>query len=508
MSKSLSLCLHLLIFFAIFNFTTAIMSGSYVALELGGSQEISTYGVTFFGLGNALMFPLGNHLKERFNPFKMLLQTTILFCIATFLCGAAPTFVFFNIFRFLAGVASGLFIPLSLDLLILYEPKKKESTFVFFALLATVFPVVGGCFGGWIAYDLNWRWIFYSQIPFIAGLIYILDRHDKEKTYPLKEHSPFDFTGYILYALSISAIVTSLTLAQQLDWLRSPLICILFVLSGLCLPFFCLWEWNQENPFMDLKLFKLPMFSLSIFCLIFLFSAYFGTIILLSLWLYIDATYTPLWISLLIVHMAVAGGILFLALEKWFAHVASLWIVLIAIVLFAMSCFYSATFNAEIDFGRLAIARTITGFGLAFFLFPLLFALLKELPDKLHSQGLATFQSLRLLSGSLGCAVYTTIWFRRRVFYHERLGEQLTLYSEPTKGYLSHLSFYGVKGTESKILLNKALDQQADVLALADTFYVMGWLMIGVFIITLSYLITGHVKKKAAGKPAAFKGKN
>ena len=506
MSKSLSQCLHLLIFFAIFNFTTAIMSGGYVALELGGSQEISTYGVTFFGLGNALIFPLGNHLKLRFSPFKILFHSTILFALTTYLCGAAPTFIFFNIFRFLAGIASGIFIPLSLDLLFFCEPEKKESNFVFFALLATVFPVVGACFGGWIAYDLEWRWIFYSQIPFIAGLAYILYRH--EEPYPLKEHPPFDFTGYLFYALSLSAIITSLTLAQQLDWLRSPLICVLFTISGLCLPFFCLWEWNHQNPFFDVKLFKLPIFSLSILCLIFLFSAYFGMILLLSLWLNIDATYTPLWISLLLAHMAIAGGVLFFLLKKWFCQVASLWIVLIGAALFAISCFYSTAFNAEINFGRLAIARVIAGFGLAFFLYPLLFALLKKLPEKLHAQGLAIFQSLRLLAGSLGCAVYTTIWFRRRIFYHERLGEQLTIYSEQTDQYLSNLSFYGSSGVESDILLNQALGQQADVLALADTFYLMGWLMVGVFVITLSYLIGERFKKKAAEKPAAFTSEN
>jgi DHA2 family multidrug resistance protein len=240
----------------------------------------------------------------------------------------------------------------------------------------------------------------------------------------------------------------------------------------------------------------------------FLFSAYFGMILLLSLWLNIDATYTPLWISLLMAHMAIAGGILFFVLKKWFCHVASLRIVLIATALFAISCFYSTDFNAEINFGRLAISRVIAGFGLAFFLYPLLFTLLKKLPEKLHPQGLAIFQSLRLLSGSLGCAVYTTIWFRRRSFYHERLGEQLTIYSKQTQQFFSNISFFGVKGVESEILLNQALDQQADVLALADTFYLMGWLMVGVFVITLTYLIIGYCKRKAAGKPAAFTSEN
>ncbi len=502
MNRSLMICLQILIFFSAFNFTTAIMSGNYIASELGGSAEISTYGVTFFGLGNACIFPLGYYLNTRFNAFKVLIQSVIAFSLAIFCCGTAPTFPWFNIARFVAGCAAGLFIPVSLNLLNLYEPDKKKNTLVFFAFIATVTPVVGACFGGWLAYDLEWRWIFYSQIPILVVLTYMIYR--EQLPYPAQKYKPFDWVGYIFYVVSISSIVTSLTLAQQLDWLRSPTICVLFVTSGICFLFFCLWEWNHETPFFNLKLFKMPMFSFSIFCLMLLFSAYFGTVLLLALWLLLDATYTPLWISLLIAHMAVAGGILFFVLERWFERVASLWVVLIAIALFAISCFYSATFNAEIDFGRLAIARTITGFGLAFFLFPLLFACLKALPEKLHLDAMSIFQSCRLIAGSLGCAVYTTIWFRRRIFFHERLGEQLTPYSEQTSQFLSNLSFYGPTGVESDILLEEALEQQSDALAIADCFYLMGWLMVGTFIITLGYLILTHIKKRAAQKRAAL----
>lgn len=496
MNRSLRIALYLLIFFSVFNFTSAIMGASYVVGALGGSPEISTYGVTFFGLGNACMFVLGAEFSTRFGGLRSLFYATLFFIFTMYLTGAAPTFFVFNLARFLSGIASGIFFPISWTLLNEHPTEKQKHTmFALLGFIVSVTPVLGASYGGWLAYDLEWPWIFYSQIPILGVIAWIL----RKNTTPHLPGAlkPFDLTGYIFFALFVLSGGTSITLAEQLDWYRSPLICFLWAICLVSLVFFILWSRVSEKPCFDLTLLKHPTLLLGLICLFFLFSAYFGMVILLSLWLHIDAQYTPLWISLLVAHMAIASALLCWTLHRWIEKMSSLWIVLLATLFFAISCFYSTDFNAEIDFFRLAIARTMAGFGLAFFYFPLLSACIKALPKERSQEGICIFQTVRLIAGSVGCIAYPTLWFVRRIFYHSRLGEQLTPYSELTQEYLSKLSFYGPKGLRSSAVLEKALNTQADALALADCFYFMGWIMVGVGILIFLY----QIRKLFISKP-------
>lgn len=498
MTRHLNHTLYFLIFLMVFNFTSSIMGGGYVVGSLGGADEISMYGVSFFGLGNASTFAFGSELAKRFGRIQTLRFAVLLFFFFMFFCGYASTFFLFVLMRFFAGVASGVFLPLSLSLINEHMPShKKNRSLAFLAILMTITPVLGACFGGWIAYDFIWSWIFYCQLPFIALSLIILCLHKAKPPVTDGSVPSFDWIGFIFYLLAVGSFVSAISMGQQLDWFRSPLICVLLTIAGIAAIFFIIWEWNHEAPFMELTLFKNPVFSICVFSLTFLFSAYFGMIILLSLWLHIEVNYTPLWIALIISHMLLAGAVLFIAMEKSLEKTTSFSTISMAIIFFAISCFYSTYFNAEIDFKRLAIARIFAGFGLAFFLFPLLLLCCKALPKEKELRGLAIFQSARLLSGSLGSVVYATVWFRRKIFYHERLGEQLTAYSELTDQFFYDVSLFGFVEPQSNSLLETALLQQASALALADCFYLMGWIMLGVLFVILLYLGSEKWKSKS-----------
>lgn len=488
MTRPLKIALYFLLFFTVFNFTSSIMGGSYIVSALGGSHEIGLYGVSFFGLGNACLLPATEALEKRYGRIQVLMFFLACFGIFTALCGCAPTFFTYVLFRFLAGASSAAFLPLSVAAIMDHaSQEQKVRTLAIVGVLTTVTPVLGACFGGVVAYDLNWPWIFFPQIPFFLVIYAILHLH---KTPHIAGEPPsFDKVGYCAYILAITSIVTAFSLGQELDWFRSPTINVLLSSSAIFLVFFILWEWNHEHPLMDLKLFKNSVFSVAIFSLFFLFSAYFGMILLLSLWLQIDANYTPRWIALLLGHMAIVGGILFVALERHFEKVVSLWSVSGAIAFFAISCFYSTAFNVEVDFFRLAIARSLAGVGLGFFLFPLLQICLRNVPLPSVSHGFSLFHSVRLLAGSLGCVVYPTLWIRRRVFYHDRLGEQLTIYTDQTKNFFSQVSFLGASQEQSYGFLGEALEQQSDALALADCFYLMGWIMLFLLTVVVGYLL-------------------
>lgn len=492
--------LYACIFWMTFNFTSSLMGGVYIASDLGGSTEIASYAVSFFGLGNACTFPLSRILENRIGKIKSLLIFLFVFIVTTFFLINSSTFPVFVILRFISGAASGVFFPLALGLInSLQKESSEKNTFAFLAFFVSIIPVMGACFGGWIAYDYHWQWIFLLQLPLTIVTFFILYGSRtklKESPTPI----PFDTIGYIFYLLFICSLSTAIFLGQELDWLRSPLICCLLTLSLFSSAFFILWELKQEDPFIDLKMFHNSIFSLSVFSVVLLFSCYFGMVIMLTLWLHLEADYTPMWIALLLLHMVFASILLFIFMTRYLEKTHPFLPIILAILFFAVSCFYSSCFNVDVNFLRLSIARVLAGFGLAFFLFPLFKVCLDAIAPHKKKMGSLIFQSSRLLAGSLGISLYNTLLLRRTVFYHDRLGSSLTNYSNTTQQLFTKLSLFHEKGLASKELLETALSKQSTTLALADCFYFMGWLLTGLLFFMLFFLIRKRYSSHSIAK--------
>jgi len=417
-----------------------------------------------------------------------------------------PTFFLFVVVRFLSGVFSGFFAFLATGLIReLQEERSKKLSNASLAFLYSVTPVAGACYGGWIGYDFNWSFIFYTQIPFLLLTLFILARSRKTlETLPPMQSIPFDTTGFVFYLLSICPFMAAVCLGQLLDWQRSSLIVSLFGVSVVSLIFFILWELKQEHPFIDIRLFKIPIFSMCIVSIVILFATYFGTINLLSLWLHLDVNYTPIWIALSMLQMLFAGVVLFIFIVKWMEKTHIFLPVFFSVISFAISSFYSSLFTVDINFGRIAISRVFAGFGVAFFFFPLLNLCLDCVPKGKEYQAGTTFHIFRLIASALGISAYDTLWIRRKIFYHERLGSYLTPFSEKTKNFFSDLSFFHEKGAAGNELLEAALLKQSTALALADCFYLMGWLLAALFLVLfIFYLRQSKKKEKSSPSPSA-----
>lgn len=80
--------LFCVLFSVIFNYTLSIMASPYIVGDLGGSNDIATYTVSFFALGNALSIPLGKPLIPRIGTILLL---TILLISLHCSPGVAPS---------------------------------------------------------------------------------------------------------------------------------------------------------------------------------------------------------------------------------------------------------------------------------------------------------------------------------------------------------------------------------------------------------------------------------
>ncbi len=358
------------LFLIVLSFTVTSLASPYIVSDLGGDRSITFYALSFFGFGNVVTIPLAKPLGAKFGEEKIFVYCVLAFALGSLLCALAPTYFWFVAARFAAGMASGPFYPLLAHYFSCLVPSHKRIIIAWvFVTMLVVVPVLGACWGGTVAYLYNWRAVFFLNAAAGLPLSWIIKTYLKDAEIGLLRPG-FDWIGWGFYAVGICGIAFSLTMAQQIDWYRSEAFNAALILGIVCFGYYLLRSFTHESPPLALWMFSKPVFALAILCLAVLFAVLYGMIILLAIWLTLDARFTPLWIAVLIGHMAIAGLFpRFIIEEKMGKIDPRIWIGL-ATALLAISCFYTTTFDVLIDFQRIALSRVIAGFGLALYLPP------------------------------------------------------------------------------------------------------------------------------------------
>lgn len=221
---SLLLCtigLSLATFMQVLDTTIANVALPTIAGNLGVSSEQSTWVITSFAVSNAIALPLTGWLSRRFGEVKLFLWATILFVMASFLCGISQSMPELVGFRALQGMVAGPLYPMSQTLLIaVYPPAKRGMALALLAMVTVVAPIAGPILGGWITDSYSWPWIFFINIP--IGLFAVLVvRSQMTKRLVSTAHQPLDYIGLLALIVGVGALQIVLDKGNDLDWFES-----------------------------------------------------------------------------------------------------------------------------------------------------------------------------------------------------------------------------------------------------------------------------------------------
>ncbi len=488
--------LALATFLIVLDYTIANVSIPYIAGDLSVSAQQGTYVITSFAVGNAIVLPVSGWLTNRIGSVRLLLISILLFVLFSWLCGSAPNYSVLVVARFFQGFVAGPLIPLSQSLLVATNPpEKKTAVIAFWSAIVVAAPVIGPLLGGWLSFDYNWSWIFYINIPF--GLLSAFLIWYTLKGFPSKiTKTPIDYIGFFLLAIAVTCLQIMLDLGEQYDWLRSHYILTLCILSGLGFCYLIVWEYLHPKPLIDLSLFKIHSYAVSVAFMGLMYAMYFGSVVLIPLWLQLYMGYNAIWAGIAVAPIGIAP-LLFSAFSgKIVNRYGTLRPLAFCFILFALACFYTGYFTTDVDIEHIAFSRFLLGCGLVFFITPLFALSLQDVETERLTQATGIFHFVRAMSGGIGTAVFTTLWIRRTAYHHERIGSQITPGSETTDLFFKTLQKAGITGKKALAVTNELLDQQASMLALNDCSYLMG----GLFLLMILLLPLGR-KGKSVSSP-------
>ncbi len=194
-----------------------------------------------------------------------------------------------------SGIVAGPLIPLSQSLLLNnYPPAKRSIALALWSMTVIVAPICGPILGGYISDNYHWGWIFFINVPIgVAVVLMTLQTLRGRET--RTERRRIDAVGLALLVIGIGSLQIMLDRGKELDWFSSQEIIILTVVAVVAICFLIVWELTDDNPIVDLSLFKSRNFTIGCLCISLAYMLYFGAIVLLPQLLQEVYGYTATW---------------------------------------------------------------------------------------------------------------------------------------------------------------------------------------------------------------------
>lgn len=220
------------------------------------SAENTAWIITATLLAAAVAVPISGRLGDLYGKRKMILILSIPLFIGGLLCAVAPNVELMIAGRALQGFGSGM-VPLGIAMLRDLVPKERLS-----AAIATVSATLG--VGGAIGMPLSaaviefadWRAVFYGSaaITLIVALVIA-------KFIPSLPAGAAGqrFDGLGAMGLAIGLICLILAVSKGAAWGWSSMLTLgLFILAGVSLLLWGIWETRTKDPLVDLRTAVIP----------------------------------------------------------------------------------------------------------------------------------------------------------------------------------------------------------------------------------------------------------
>ncbi len=466
-----TIALSLATFMNVLDSSIANVSLPAIAGDLGVSTNQGTWVITSFGVANAIALPLTGWLSQRFGQVRLFITSVLMFVLASWMCGLAPNMTTLIVFRALQGFVAGPMIPLSQGLLLSsYPPALAGLAMGLWAITTLVAPVLGPLLGGWITDNINWSWIFYINIPvglLSAFMVWTIYHKRESVTHKL----PIDGVGLGLLVLWVGALQIMLDKGKELDWFHSPEVVGLGLVALVGGAFFLAWELTEEHPVVDLRLFKQRNFWSGTVAIAMGYGLFFGNVVLLPLWLQQFMGYPSIDAGMLLAPVGLFAIILSPIVGKNIYKVDPRYLASFAFAVFALVLLMRSHFNTQADFGTILIPTLIQGIAMSCFFIPLSVILLSGIaPDKIPAaSGLSSF--VRIVAGSFGTSIATTVWQDRAAMHHAQLAESINSGNFAATQVLSGMGSAGFTPEQALAQVNRLLDQQAYMLGANDVFF-------------------------------------
>ncbi|MCA1217605.1 MFS transporter [Streptomyces sp. 8L] len=272
--------------------------------SVGGLQ----WTVDAYSLVMACLLVLSGSMADRFGRKRVFQLGLSLFSLGSLLCGLAPCVGWLIAFRGLQAVGGSMLNPVAMSIIVSVFTDRRErarAIGVWGSVIGTT-VAAGPVLGGLLVSGIDWRSVFWVNVPIGIGAILLTRRFVPESR--AARGRAFDPPGQALIIVLFASVIAATIEGPRQGW-ANPWIVGLFVLAALALTGLLIVEPRRSEPLIDLRFFRSPPFSGANTISVVMSAGLGGFLFLSTLYLQDVRHFSPLHAGLMIIPVAVGQAV-------------------------------------------------------------------------------------------------------------------------------------------------------------------------------------------------------
>ena len=375
-----------------------------IARDLGGTMDTLQWAVNGYFLAGALII-VGGRVGDIYGRRLLFTIGTGLILLGSVVAALAPSPLVLIIGRVLEGIGAAAILPTALAMIaVIFTGKQRDTAIAAWIAVCWGAQALGPLVGGAIVEGLNWRWIFWINLP-IGIVALLLTWWATPETRDAHAARRIDFPGIITLVGSLFLLSWALV---QFDTLPTAAFAAMIAGSIALLVLFILIERRVASPVIKLSVFRMRRFDGAVLANLIANFVFGGVIFFMALYLQVVEGYDPLQAGLLLLP-ATIPILIINPLGTWLGRrFGPAWPTAIGMACLAVAAFLLLDLSGS--YTQLIAPFILIGVGIGLQITPCAATAVEDPGDAGEGVVSGVFKAASMIGGSLGVAVGTAVF--------------------------------------------------------------------------------------------------
>ncbi|MGH3781283.1 MAG: DHA2 family efflux MFS transporter permease subunit [Pseudonocardiaceae bacterium] len=375
--------------------------------EFGATTSDVQWVITGYSLAEGVVVPVSAWFGDRFGLSRIYTVALLGFTGGSVLCGLAWSLDTLVIFRIVQGLLGGLLPAITMSILLRIVPPARFGTALGLYGLGAVFaPAVGPALGGYLVEYVNWRLIFFINVP--VGILGAIAAILVLPGFPKRVGRRFDLLGFVTVASGLFALLLAVSKGEDWRW-SSYRILGLITISVLSLALFVVIELEVDDPLLDLRVFRYGAFTLSLLLISLIMVVLFNVGFYVPQFLQLGQGLGAFDAGLVLLPPALAMAVLMPIAGLIYDRIGPRWPAVIGLTIAAVATYLLHTITLDTTCGHIIWLLMLQYGGVGLGLMPLFSAGLAVIPTAYSNVASAFNNVVQRTAAAFGVAVFTAI---------------------------------------------------------------------------------------------------
>lgn len=368
-------------------------------------------------LGYAAFLITGGRAGDHFGRKKVFFWGMLFFTITSCLCGLSITPFHLNITRFFQGVSASFMVPQTIAFIqILFTDKKERAKAIgLFGITLGLASIIGQVLGGYLS-DTHWaiegwRLIFFINLPIGILTLWATSRYVTETK--ANQGSKFDYVGVLILTMALFCLIYPLTQGREAGW---PLWSIALIILSFVLFAYFVYDQKKkldenENPLIDVRLFRIKDFNIGLVAVLFHFMLHTSYLLLSAVYLQNGLKVSALHSGLYFIFPGILFIISSIVASKMIVRFGKR-VLQVGVILLAAAFFFQIQLlKPGVNVWLIVSLMGLWGLGNGLVLPSLLNIVLKSVPPEYAGAAAGIYSTFQQTASALGVSIIGGIFF-------------------------------------------------------------------------------------------------